>query len=91
MENQLDEVSAGVNEWVPVIREFYGPFEKELVEKDKLLQKADVTNLGESDEECPDCGKKLIIKLGKYGKFLSCSGYPDCELRKAYIYSRRNC
>jgi len=82
MENQLDEVSAGEREWVPVVREFYGPFEKDLIEKDKQLQKADLTTLGESDEKCPDCGKNLIIKLGKYGKFLSCSGYPDCEFAK---------
>lgn len=82
MENELDEISAGEREWVPVIREFYLPFEKELIEKDKLLQKTDITTLGESDELCPDCGKKLIIKLGKYGKFLSCSGYPDCEFAK---------
>jgi len=82
LEEELDEIAEGQKEWVPVIREFYEPFAKEVEEKDKLLQKADVTNLGESDEKCPDCGKALVFKLGKYGKFLSCSGYPECTFAK---------
>lgn len=83
MEEELDEVAAGKKQWVPVIREFYEPFEKEVAEKDKLLQKADVTNLGESDEKCPECDRPLVFKLGKFGKFLSCSGYPnDCKYAK---------
>jgi len=82
MEKDLDAIAEDKKEWVPVIREFYEPFEKILEIKDKELNKRDVTNLGESDEVCPDCGKKLIFKLGKYGKFLSCSGYPECEFAK---------
>ena len=78
VENSLDAIANGEKKWVPVIREFYTPFEKEVKEKDKVLQKHDITNLGESGEKCPECGKVLIYKLGKYGKFLSCSGYPDC-------------
>jgi DNA topoisomerase I len=79
MEEDLDEIAEGKKEWAPVIKEFYVPFEKNLEEKEKILSKADVTNLGESEEKCPECGKVLIFKLGKYGKFLSCSGYPDCK------------
>ena len=82
MEEALDEIAIGNKEWVPLIRDFYVPFEKELAEKEKTLSKADVTNLGDSDEKCPDCGKTLVFKLGKYGKFLSCSGYPDCKYAK---------
>ncbi len=83
MEEELDKVAEGKKKWVPVIREFYEPFEKEVAEKDKILQKADVTNLGESDEKCPDCGRTLVFKLGKFGKFLSCSGYPnECKYAK---------
>jgi DNA topoisomerase I len=78
MEEELDEIAEGKIEWVPVIRNFYEPFEKHLAEKDKVLNKHDVTNLGESTEKCPDCGRILVYKLGKYGKFLSCSGYPEC-------------
>jgi len=79
MENNLDEVAEGKIKWQPLIKEFYVPFEKELVEKDKLLQKQDVTTLEVTDKKCPDCGSLLNVKLGKYGKFLSCSNYPTCK------------
>lgn len=82
MEEMLDKVSNGDAEWVPEIRKFYTPFEKDVKKKDKELQKSEVTTLGVSDEKCPECGKPLNIKLGKYGKFLSCSGFPDCEFAK---------
>ncbi len=85
MEDSLDDIAEGKIEWVPVIREFYEPFEKHLIEKDKLLKKHDVINLGETDEKCPDCGRQLIYKLGKYGKFLSCSGYPDCAYARPLV------
>ncbi len=85
MEAQFDEIAEGKKEWVPIIREFYTPFEKVVLEKDKTLQKAEVTNLGQSTENCPDCGKPLVYKLGKYGKFLSCSGFPECEFAKPLV------
>lgn len=50
-----------------------------LEKKKKEIKKEDVVVLAKTDEKCPECGKPLIIKLGKYGKFLSCSGFPDCE------------
>jgi DNA topoisomerase-1 len=67
MEEELDEVAEGKKEWVPVIKDFYIPFERDLKLKDKELNKHDVTNLGESEEKCPKCGKTLVFKLGKYG------------------------
>ncbi|HOV97557.1 MAG TPA: type I DNA topoisomerase [bacterium] len=82
MEQNLDEIALGKKEWVSVIRNFYEPFEKELIEKEEVLNKKDVTNLGYSDEKCPECGKPLVFKLGRYGKFLSCSGYPECKYAK---------
>ena len=82
MEEELDEIADGKKEWVPVIREFYEPFEKDLGIKDKELNKHDVTNLGENGESCPKCGKPLLFKLGKYGKFVSCSDYPTCDFAK---------
>ena len=82
MEEKLDHVAAGELEWVPVIKEFFEPFEKDVKEADEKLDKREVTKLGESDEKCPDCAKILFIKLGKYGKFLSCSGFPECEFAK---------
>ena len=82
LEDNLDAIATEKKDWVPLIREFFEPFEKTLEEKEEQLNKRDVTNLGESDEKCPECGKVLIYKLGKYGKFLSCSGYPGCEFAK---------
>ena len=82
MEESLDKVAEGEIKWAPVIREFYKPFEKKIAAKDKELNKRDVTNLGESEEKCPECGRVLVFKLGKFGKFLSCSGYPDCKYAK---------
>lgn len=82
MEQDLDRIAHDNVDWVPVIREFYEPFEKKLEEKDQELNKRDITTLGESDETCPKCGNKLVYKLGKYGKFLSCSNYPDCDYAK---------
>ncbi|KKS22198.1 MAG: topoisomerase protein [candidate division WWE3 bacterium GW2011_GWA1_41_8] len=85
LEEGLDKIAEGEIEWVPVIREFFIPFEKQVKKKDKDLKKVDVTNLGESDERCPECGKVLVFKLGKYGKFLSCSDYPKCEYAKPLL------
>jgi len=82
MEEKFDDIAEGKIEWVPMIEEFYGPFAKDLIEADEKLDKKTVTKLGESDEKCPKCGKTLYIKLGKYGKFLSCSGFPECDFAK---------
>jgi len=82
MEEEFDEIAEGHAKWVPIISDFYKPFEKNVVAQDKVLHKADFTFLGMSEELCPKCGKQLMIKLGKFGKFLSCSGYPDCEFAK---------
>lgn len=82
MEEELDEIASGKLKWQPVIKEFFKPFEKTLEQKDKELKKQDITFLGESSEVCPKCGKHLMFKLGKYGKFMSCSDYPKCDFAK---------
>ena len=79
MEEDLDKIANAEKEWEPIVRDFYEPFEKTLEKKDKELNKHDVTNLGNVGEKCPECGSELIYKLGKYGKFISCSNYPKCE------------
>ncbi len=84
MEDDLDQIAGGKKEWVPIIREFYQPFEKALIIKDKELKKEDFTTLEETKEKCPECGKPLVVKLGKYGKFLSCSGFPKCKYGRPY-------
>lgn len=80
MENDLDCVAEGEKEWVPLVRDFYQPFDKILQEKEEELKKTDVTTLEITKQKCPECGKPLAIKLGKYGKFLSCTGWPDCKV-----------
>ncbi|MBU0649866.1 type I DNA topoisomerase [Patescibacteria group bacterium] len=82
MEEELDEIAAGKLKWQPVIKEFYAPFEQVVKQKDRELKKQDITFLGLAEEKCPKCGKQLMFKLGKYGKFLSCSDYPTCEFAK---------
>lgn len=82
MEGDLDKIAEGEIKWVPVVKDFYEPFDKKLEQKEKILQKADITTLEETNEKCPECGKTLNVKLGKYGKFLSCSGFPACEFAK---------
>ena len=80
MESDLDAVAEGKKEWPKLIKDFFDPFIKTLEIKDKELHKKDMTTLEETETICPECKKhKLVVKLGKYGKFLSCSGYPDCE------------
>ena len=83
MEDDLDKVALGEEDWKTLIREFYGPFDKLLEQKKKEINKEDIVVLEKTDEVCPECGKgHLIVKLGKYGKFLSCDRYPDCKFAK---------
>ncbi len=78
MEDELDEISRGEREYEKTLKDFYGPFLKEVKSKEKL-EKA--TNLGNAPEfiKCPKCGNAMIIKLSRGGKFYSCSRYPDCD------------
>ncbi len=77
MEDELDEIANGEREYVKTLKEFYGPFTKDIKSKDKIEK---ITNLGDAPEEfkCPVCGSPMIWKLSKNGKFMSCSRYPDC-------------
>ena len=81
MEEELDEVADGKKKWVPMIREFYGPFHDLIVEKTESIKKSDVIT-DETDEICEKCGEAMVVKLGRFGKFLSCSGYPECKNAK---------
>ncbi len=78
MENELDEISRGEREYEKTLKDFYGPFSKDVKSKEKMEK---VTNLGEApkDIKCPKCGSPMIIKLSRGGKFYSCSKYPDCD------------
>jgi DNA topoisomerase-1 len=77
VEDKLDAVARGEVEWRPVLREFWGPF-KEAVD----VAGGEPRPTEPTDEKCPECGKPMVIKLGKYGKFLACTGYPECKVAK---------
>ncbi len=78
MEANLDEIAEGRLKWQKVVGEFYEPFSKDLARKIQEVSKKEITE-EEYDKNCPKCGRKLKIKLGRYGKFLACSGFPDCK------------
>lgn len=80
MEEELDKIAAGELAWVPAIQKFYEPFEKNLEEKYKTVQKQTVEE--EIGEACEKCGKPLLIKHGRFGKFIACSGFPECRNTK---------
>ena len=74
MEEDLDKIAEGLVEWAPVVRDFYGPFSKLVEEKTKSVKKSDVTEEA-TDKICPKCGRPVIIKLGRFGRFYSCTGF----------------
>ena len=77
MEDKLDEIAAGKREYAKTLGDFYGPFAEQVKEKSSAEK---ITTLGEADKGivCPECGGNMVIKLGRNGKFLSCSRFPDC-------------
>ena len=85
MEESFDEIARGEKNWVELIRGFYGPFAQELEKADKSIDKSSMTTIAETDEKCPDSGHPLVIKFGRYGRFYSCSGFPECKYARPYI------
>jgi len=81
MEADLDEIAGGQKQWVPVIRDFYEPFAKEL--KERYIQVKKQPTIEETDRKCPQCGKPVVIRLGRFGKFYACSGFPECRFTEA--------
>jgi len=78
LEDQLDAISRGEAEWKPAVLGFWKPFIELIKVKEEEVKKSDVTT-EKTDEICPECGKELVIKLGKYGRFFACSGFPECR------------
>ncbi len=78
LEDKLDQISRGEQEWVPLLRDFWMPFKTLVDTTEETVQRKDVTQEA-LDESCPKCGKPLSIRLGKRGRFIGCSGYPDCD------------
>jgi DNA topoisomerase-1 len=75
MEDELDDVASGERKWQPVVEEFYNPLEKAL----EVATEAAPKQVQETDEKCSECGKPMVIRWGRRGRFLACSGFPDCR------------
>ena len=84
IENEFDEIAEGQEEWKKMIREFYGPFEKELEKVEKELEHVELVE-EVSDVPCDKCGRMMVYKYGRYGKFLACPGYPECKNAKPIV------
>ena len=84
MENRLDDVEVGSQKWKDLISEFYGPFKKELDVADSAIEKIVVEDVP-TGELCELCGKPMVIKAGRFGDFIACSGYPECKNTRPII------
>ena len=84
MESQLDGIETGNEKWVSVIDEFYKPFKEVLEKAEKSIEKIKIKD-EESDEICEKCGRRMVIKLGRFGKFLACPGFPECRNAKPIL------
>ena len=83
MEDDLDAIANGEKQWVPVIAQFYGPFNAAI---QSTYQDAEKVKIAEEklDEKCPNCGHDLVIRMGKFGKFVACTNFPDCTYTRQY-------
>ena len=84
MENEFDKIAEGNEKWKDVIREFYTPFEKIVENVEKELEHVKLED-EVSDVPCEFCGRMMVIKYGRYGKFLACPGYPECKNAKPFV------
>ena len=84
IESEFDEISEGKIEWKKMIAKFYGPFEKEIEKVEKELEHVELVD-EVSDVQCEKCGRMMVYKFGRYGKFLACPGYPECQNAKPII------
>ena len=84
MEEELDKVASGERNWVELLRDFYGPFEEQLALAQKQMpeMKADAEPLGRA---CPECGNQLLIRHGRFGKFIGCSNFPECRHTEPWL------
>ena len=86
MEGELDNVEKGEKPWKEVLSDFYGPFDAELTNAEKALEGEYIKiPAEESDEVCDVCGRKMVIKSGRFGRFLACPGYPECTFTKPIV------
>ena len=80
VEEELDDIASGDRDWVPVLREFYRPFHDTVERADREAERVPRSEIDEeSDEVCETCERPMVIKSGRFGRFLSCSGFPECR------------
>jgi DNA topoisomerase-1 len=84
MERRLDRVEDAHDDWVSLLRAFYEPFSKDLARAEEFFPKVELVE-DETDEICPACARPMKIKTGRFGKFLACSGYPECKTTKPIV------
>ncbi len=84
MEGDLDKVAEGQEDWATLLATFYGPFSAELEEAERKLPRF-VPQEEPTDEICPNCGRPMVIKMGRFGKFISCTGYPECKTTRPIV------
>ncbi len=78
LEDELDAVSRGEKEWIPLLEQFWSPFKERIDHTEKNVKRSDVTHEA-MDEKCPKCGEPLSIRLGRHGRFIGCNNYPECD------------
>lgn len=83
LEEELDKIALSKTDWLKVVKDFYFPFKKNLEQKYNEVSKEDLLPKEKINEKCPLCGNDLIIKYGKYGKFIACSNWPNCKYTKS--------
>ncbi len=85
MEKQLDDIEEGGADWNQVLAEFYAPFAKDVEKAEEEIVRLEIDTDEETDEECPKCGRNLVIKTGRFGRFVACPGFPECRYTKPII------
>ncbi|MCL4353024.1 type I DNA topoisomerase [Patescibacteria group bacterium] len=83
MEDELDDIAKGEKKWAVVIKDFYFPF-SEIIEKVKKAERVKIPVV-EVDEKCPKCDSALVVRVGRFGKFLACSKFPQCKFTKQFL------
>src|SRR5262249_54227587 len=84
MEEELDEIAAGRREWAPVLKDFYAPLAEALQDAQQNMERVKVEP-EPAGEDCPNCGKPLVIRVGRFGRFIACSGFPECPPPKPLL------
>lgn len=82
LEDELDAISRGEEDWLPLLASFWSPFKQQIDETEANVSRQDVTHEA-MDEDCPKCGKPLSIRLGRRGRFIGCTGFPECDYTRS--------